>query len=155
TYAHVSHYNRPNHATTAQLHLSHPHVFFSTDTPPTEIYTLSLHDALPISPVRSDPTLGWPPAGWWERLLPRTPQLRLHPQHARSSSGIPRFHHTDNLADRCRRTIFFRSQRGAAHSCSDHRRRSRPSPAAGHCLPALLLGRLRGSSSGVSAPGSS
>src|SRR5438045_5020661 len=26
------------------------HFFFFTDTPPTEIYTLSLHDALPISP---------------------------------------------------------------------------------------------------------
>src|SRR5437867_8278154 len=26
-------------------------LFFSTDAPPTEIYTLSLHDALPISPA--------------------------------------------------------------------------------------------------------
>src|SRR5204863_5022025 len=26
-------------------------LFFFTDTPPTEIYTLSLHDALPISPA--------------------------------------------------------------------------------------------------------
>src|SRR5690348_18476229 len=31
-------------------------LFFFTDTPPTEIYTLSLHDALPIS-VRPDRTL--------------------------------------------------------------------------------------------------
>src|SRR5438874_8850372 len=27
-------------------------IFFFNDTPPTEIYTLSLHDALPISPSR-------------------------------------------------------------------------------------------------------
>src|SRR5438874_10529688 len=27
--------------------------YFFTDTPPTEIYTLSLHDALPIFPARS------------------------------------------------------------------------------------------------------
>src|SRR5947209_10779129 len=33
------------------LHLSYVHIifFFFTDTAPTEIYTLSLHDALPIS----------------------------------------------------------------------------------------------------------
>src|SRR5438552_19123500 len=34
--------------------------FFLHDTPPPDIYTLSLHDALPISPV--PPPL--PPAGW-------------------------------------------------------------------------------------------
>src|SRR5437899_8824981 len=32
-------------------------VFFFNDTPPTEIYTLSLHDALPISP-RASPRPG-------------------------------------------------------------------------------------------------
>src|SRR5262249_62109106 len=31
-----------------------PTFFFFNDTPPTEIYTLSLHDALPISSVPSD-----------------------------------------------------------------------------------------------------
>src|SRR5438132_2044403 len=31
--------------------------FFFTDTPPSEIYTLSLHDALPISVA---PDAGWP-----------------------------------------------------------------------------------------------
>src|SRR5438876_3237919 len=30
-------------------------VYFSTDPPPTEIHTLSLHDALPISDLESDP----------------------------------------------------------------------------------------------------
>src|SRR5690606_9038168 len=30
------------------------HCFFLKHTPPTEIYTLSLHDALPISPVAAD-----------------------------------------------------------------------------------------------------
>src|SRR2546430_15004749 len=33
-------------------------IFFFNDTATTEIYTLSLHDALPISPYRS--TGGWP-----------------------------------------------------------------------------------------------
>src|SRR5439155_20502209 len=40
--------------TTHHILTLHPHTllclfFFSTDPPPTEIYTLSLHDALPIS----------------------------------------------------------------------------------------------------------
>src|SRR6266511_6437924 len=38
--------------------------FFFNDTATTEIYTLSLHDALPISmwPTTSPATLRWPPA---------------------------------------------------------------------------------------------
>src|SRR2546429_5939176 len=34
------------------------HFFFFNDTATTEIYTLSLHDALPISPQRMDPVDG-------------------------------------------------------------------------------------------------
>src|SRR5690242_21689146 len=40
------------------------HFFFFNDTPTTEIYTLSLHDALPILPLR--------PHGRDLRTLPRT-----------------------------------------------------------------------------------
>src|SRR5205807_8478618 len=37
---------------------AHIAIFFSfTHPPPTEIYTLSLHDALPISPARAQPAL--------------------------------------------------------------------------------------------------
>src|SRR5262249_58182350 len=33
--------------------LSHPYPLLFNDTPPTDIYTLSLHDALPISPANA------------------------------------------------------------------------------------------------------
>src|SRR5436190_19855546 len=36
--------------------------FFFNDTATTEIYTLSLHDALPIYPARSDSSWRWPPS---------------------------------------------------------------------------------------------
>src|SRR5205807_10654185 len=50
--------------------------FFFNDTPPTEIYTLSLHDALPISNVRTgdhvtldevEVAVRHPPIADWER----------------------------------------------------------------------------------------
>src|SRR5207249_7257581 len=44
-----------------------PSLFFFTHTPPTEIYTLSLHDALPISI--------WPTAATRARALSRLPKL--------------------------------------------------------------------------------
>src|SRR2546425_11459254 len=37
-----------------ELHIHHVMFFFFNDTATTEIYTLSLHDALPISPRRQD-----------------------------------------------------------------------------------------------------
>src|SRR5256885_10224429 len=44
-------------------------VFFFNDTATTEIYTLSLHDALPILP---SPQLPWPPRSCWPRYrIPR------------------------------------------------------------------------------------
>src|SRR6266567_187189 len=65
--------------------------FFFNDTATTEIYTLSLHDALPISPPR--PQLGakfaWPGGAvpgarraarpWWGRALPARPGRRAPP----------------------------------------------------------------------------
>src|SRR5208337_5632300 len=38
--------------------------FFFNDTATTEIYTLSLHDALPISPSSTPSTAAVPPATW-------------------------------------------------------------------------------------------
>src|SRR5699024_12370239 len=47
--------------------------FFFTDTPPTEIYTLSLHDALPISNVRiCRAGLARCSKSWWKQLLERS-----------------------------------------------------------------------------------
>src|SRR5437868_12152016 len=55
-------------------HLLNSLLFFFNDTAPTEIYTLSLHDALPISPARTPPTRAPPrnrPSG--SRLGPAAP----------------------------------------------------------------------------------
>src|SRR6266508_6587934 len=58
-------------------------LFFFNDTPPTEIYTLSLHDALPItkiarSPcsVRSGPTMTRPPRSRSARSEEHTSELQ-------------------------------------------------------------------------------
>ena len=40
--------------------------FFFNDTATTEIYTLSLHDALPIYPGRQDADGGEETGPWWE-----------------------------------------------------------------------------------------
>src|SRR6185295_7786377 len=48
--------------------------FFFNDTAPTEIYTLSLHDALPISaPPRSPATVRWPPPPCTRRSTSASP----------------------------------------------------------------------------------
>src|SRR5256886_5923724 len=44
----------PSNPPTA-THIYPPFFFFFNDTPPTEIYPLPLHDALPISSIRSSP----------------------------------------------------------------------------------------------------
>src|SRR5260370_5535578 len=54
---------------------SHSPLFFFNDTATTEIYTLSLHDALPISPARS----AWPCCS-----VPRRPARRTRSRRARS-----------------------------------------------------------------------
>src|ERR1051326_5293148 len=50
-------------------------VFFFNDTATTEIYTLSLHDALPISPAQGEPRAR--PDGLLGRLDPHLPDRRL------------------------------------------------------------------------------
>src|SRR3712207_6904684 len=40
-------------------------IFFFNDTAPTEIYTLSLHDALPISVTPTSVSLAWYATPWW------------------------------------------------------------------------------------------
>src|SRR5205823_14164081 len=57
----MRHFNTMSHLTVPSSSLI-PLLFFFNDTPPTEIYTLSLHDALPISV---------PKAAW--RSLPTRP----------------------------------------------------------------------------------
>src|SRR5438270_6805217 len=47
-------------------------MFFFTDPPPTELYTLSLHDALPISAVR---------------MLPPSPRCLYQRCHSRAASS--------------------------------------------------------------------
>src|SRR5260370_708395 len=74
----------PNHLSLllARLHSDHSALFFFfNDTAPTEIYTLSLHDALPISSeLRRAPILGglfWTPQ--WRRSQQRRRQKRAAP----------------------------------------------------------------------------
>src|SRR6266699_6504083 len=60
--------------------------FFFNDTATTEIYTLSLHDALPIStPVASRPGRPWP----WDRSHCRDRKsTRLNSSHVRISYAV-------------------------------------------------------------------
>src|SRR5436190_2905556 len=53
-----------------------PLFFFFNDTATTEIYTLSLHDALPISPRRAAAARGGPP---WSSRTARRPACRPPP----------------------------------------------------------------------------
>src|SRR3712207_9548673 len=84
-----------------------PLIFFN-DTATTEIYTLSLHDALPISDVRS-PSAGLVPAATLLRLSPPTrPGQRHaegrhpHPRGPREAAGRARRseEHTSELQSR-------------------------------------------------------
>src|SRR6266542_958112 len=52
----------------------YPFFFFFNDTAPTEIYTLSLHDALPIRATFYYP---WFPEGWKQQGM--NPFTRFHP----------------------------------------------------------------------------
>src|SRR5688572_32951459 len=67
--------------------------FFFNDPAPTEIYTLSLHDALPISTTR--PGRCWPPCG----IGPRPPSLRKSnsPRPRRASPARRSEEHTSEL----------------------------------------------------------
>src|SRR6266436_3348037 len=66
----------------------HGMFFFFNDTAPTEIYTLSLHDALPFSCRRG-------PA------VPRTPECRTTPSRRSARAACPRSEeHTSELQSR-------------------------------------------------------
>src|SRR3712207_8361798 len=76
--------------------------FFFNDTATTEIYTLSLHDALPIYRARAAP-----PAAWWavaRRDRSPRPRGRMRPPNRRASRGrvpAPRSEeHTSELQSR-------------------------------------------------------
>src|SRR6266496_5426625 len=62
--------------------------FFFNDTATTEIYTLSLHDALPISPARQ----AWPgPPARWVSIERATPPTGWSPssRRRRPTRGLP------------------------------------------------------------------
>src|SRR5438477_12643975 len=70
----------------ALLHRFPPLLFFVNDTATTEIYTLSLHDALPISRASlsssrcscSSPTASRPTCSWAGRSEEHTSELQSH-----------------------------------------------------------------------------
>src|SRR5215217_9171682 len=66
-------------------------VFFFNDTATTEIYTLSLHDALPISPPRRS-CARWVPSSAWTRGPRRAwrdrKSTRLNSSHANISYAV-------------------------------------------------------------------
>src|SRR5947209_15208585 len=67
--------------------------FFFNDTATTEIYTLSLHDALPISFPVSDAVSDWPPAVrkvTWNDPVPELDRksTRLNSSHANISYAV-------------------------------------------------------------------
>src|SRR2546422_905150 len=69
------------------LHAPHPFFFFFNDTATTEIYTLSLHDALPISrppPWRGIPRTGRDASGGAAAAAGRTPGCRTPTRRTRS-----------------------------------------------------------------------
>src|SRR5579859_8286366 len=59
--------------------------FFFNDTATTEIYTLSLHDALPISFTRSRRA---PAGNWWSVELPGSARSEEHTSELQSQSNI-------------------------------------------------------------------
>src|SRR6266542_1574405 len=63
-------------------------IFFFNDTATTEIYTLSLHDALPISPAAAAPAGGDRPRRRW--LVPRPVRRPARPGRARPGEGCAR-----------------------------------------------------------------
>src|SRR3712207_8052761 len=87
-------------------------MFFFNDTATTEIYTLSLHDALPISRVaapRSKPTPGQgdlaPSRRWWEARRAGRPRLvrrgPLEPRQDRKSTRLNSSHANISYAVFC------------------------------------------------------
>src|SRR6266852_5175446 len=73
------------------VQLGHYLSFFFNDTAPTEIYTLSLHDALPICPLRPPPReapRGPPPRRLRSRLHPDRKSTRLNSSHGSISYAV-------------------------------------------------------------------
>src|SRR5438874_8666783 len=67
------------------------HFFSFNDPAPTEIYTLSLHDALPISPTRRVSRWVPPPPGMMPRLISGCPDrksTRLNSSHVEISYAV-------------------------------------------------------------------
>src|SRR2546422_5622511 len=74
-------------------HLLFNPFFFFNDPAPTEIYTLTLHDALPISPARASP--GWRGCGHTRR-----PAATCRPQPRRAGPRVRSEEHTSELQSR-------------------------------------------------------
>src|SRR5436305_4155961 len=89
--------------------------FFFNDTAPTEIYTLSLHDALPIFPLMfgRKPCVRWPPAS---RDMPRDRKsTRLNSSHVRISYAV--FCLKKKKDDQVRREVEFLYKIAGAGTC--------------------------------------
>src|SRR3712207_9104586 len=76
--------------------------FFFNDTATTEIYTLSLHDALPILPTPPPTSSAVPPAGGRVKRLPSGPSTwTVSPSCSSDSHAVPRSEeHTSELQSR-------------------------------------------------------
>src|SRR5437667_3355683 len=76
------------------------HVFFFNDTATTEIYTLSLHDALPIRERPARPRLSWPrTAACWGGATASSPSIFRRPD--RKSTRLNSSHITISYAVFC------------------------------------------------------
>src|SRR3970282_626106 len=118
--------------------------FFFNDTPTTEIYTLSLHDALPIL-RRRRPLPGHPNRRW---LRPQGTQV---PLRDRKSTRLNSSHITNSYAVFCLQKTLRRPTRPSparhaarphttsrapqAHKCA--RERTSPAPHASICAPSM------------------
>src|SRR3712207_8023857 len=80
--------------------MSTARIWFFNDTATTEIYTLSLHDALPISrPARSSPSARRARAARWA-AVPRASLLRRDHRRARRAAARRSEEHTSELQSR-------------------------------------------------------
>src|SRR2546427_7098548 len=71
--------------------------FFFNDTPTTEIYTLSLHDALPICCSTPISRKSWKPSGWSEQRSDPGGCRRYSPLSRRITSRTRSEEHTSEL----------------------------------------------------------
>src|SRR2546430_13633425 len=94
--------------------------FFFNDTATTEIYTLSLHDALPISPPGGRRPRCLPPPGWVWSFDPLLSQRHLAVGVDRKSTRLNSSHSQISYAVFClkKKTRWQSSPRSATPSCS-------------------------------------